>query len=99
MALPPGLARTDVSVTLNLYTPLVGDDAKFIFKDESGKKLAEVKGKVKNCPFTGYPAYDAVVANGTTEIIEFRKMEPIFYVNDDPAVRTELLAGCRVPHP
>ena len=94
MALPVGLTRADVSVTLNYYTPHIGDDAKFILKDKKGKELAEVKGKVKNCPFTGYRAYDAVVVNGTTEILEFRKMEPIFYVTDDPAVRTQLLAGC-----
>lgn len=98
-ALPPGLTRADVSVTLNYYTPLPGaNDAKFILKVREGKKLAEVKGKVKcQYPYSGmsYPGYDAVVVNGTTEILEFRRMEPIFYVNDDPAIRKEILADCR----
>jgi hypothetical protein len=97
MALPPGLTRADVSVTLNYYSTLRGGDAKFILRDRRGKKLAEVKGKEKNCPFTGYPAYTAVVVNGTAEIIEHRKMEPIFYVNDDPALRKKFLAGCPGP--
>ena len=35
---------------------------------------------------------DTVVAtvNGITDIIEFRKMEPVFYMTDDPAVWKEL---------
>ena len=100
-ALPPGLTRTDVSVTLNLYTTLLpgANDAKFILKNGEGKKLAELNGKVK-CQYPylhwSYPGYEAVVVNGTTEILEFRRMEPIFYVNDDPAIRKEILADCRL---
>lgn len=99
-ALPPGLTRADVSVTLNYYTtPLPGaNDAKFILKNRKGKKLAEENGKVKcQYPYSGgsYPGYNAVVVHGTTEILEFRRMEPIFSVNDDPAIRKEILADCR----
>lgn len=106
IALPPGLTRTDVSVPLNYYTKPFGDDAKFILKDRKGKKLAEINGKVKNLyPLhlknppqgfdPGYPAYEVVVVNGITEIMEHRKPEPIFYVTDDPAVRKEILAGLK----
>jgi len=102
ITLPPGLTRADVSVTLNYYTKPLGNDAKFILKDKKGKKLARVNGKVKNLyPLElknsppgfdrGYPGYEIVEVNGITEIIEHRKMEPIFYVTDDPAVRKELL--------
>ena len=99
-ALPPGLTRADVWVTLNLYTtPLPGaNDAEFILKNGKGKELAELKGKVKcQYPYSNmsYPRYNAVVVNDTIEIVEFRKMEPVFYVNDDPAIRKEILAGCR----
>ena len=98
-ALPSGLTREDASVTLNLYTTLPGaNDAKFILRNRTGEKLAEVKGKVK-CQYPDsaglYPAYEAVVVNGTTEILEFKRMEPIFYVNDDPAIREKILADCR----
>jgi hypothetical protein len=98
-ALPSGLTRADVSVRLNYYTPLPGaNDAIFILRSRNGEKLAEVKGKVKcQYPYSGwsYPGYDAVVVNGTIEILEFRKMEPLFYVNDDPAIRKKILADCR----
>lgn len=104
ITLPPGLTRKDVSVTLSYYTNPLGSDARFILKDRKGKKLAKISGKVKNLyPLQlknpprgfdpGYPAYEVIAANGITEIIEHRKMEPIFYVTDDPAVRKELLAG------
>ena len=41
----------------------------------------------------GYPAYEVITVNGITDIIEHRKMEPIFYVTDDPAVWKELGVG------
>jgi hypothetical protein len=42
-----------------------------------------------------YPAYEAITINGITEIIEHRKMEPIFYVTDDPTVWKQYeLRGC-----
>jgi hypothetical protein len=103
MTLPPGLTRTDVSVTLNLYAPLRGPDAKFVLTDGEGKKLAEVKGKTKELAPSSY--YQIVTEKGITEIIklkpyrEHENMEQngravaLFYVIDDPAVRKELLAG------
>jgi hypothetical protein len=33
-----------------------------------------------------YPRYKVVTINGVTDIIELRKMEPVFYMTDDPAV-------------
>jgi hypothetical protein len=88
---------------MNYYISPAGRDAKFILKDSKGKKLAEIKGKVKGLgPLQlrdppqgfdpGYPAFEVVVAGGVTEIIEHKKMEPIFYVNDDPAIRKAALA-------
>lgn len=93
LALPSGLTRADVSVTMNYYTPLGGDDTKIILKDRNGKTLTEINGKEKcQYPKSGYPAYDVIVANGITEIIEHKRMEPVFYINDDPSVRQKLLA-------
>ncbi|UWZ84938.1 hypothetical protein [Occallatibacter riparius] len=95
--IPPGLTREDISVTMNYYTAL-GNDAKFILKDRKGKKLAKVSGKAKRLnplklksPSQFYPDYEAITANRVTDIIEHRKMEPIFYVTDDPAVWEELM--------
>ncbi len=38
----------------------------------------------------GYPAYEVITVNGVTDIVEFRHMEPIFYMTDDPRVWKEL---------
>jgi hypothetical protein len=95
ITIPPGLTRTDVSVTLSYYTTPIGSDAKFMLKDRKGKKLAAIKGKMKCQMLSNYPAYAVVAVNGTTEVIKHRKMEPVFYITDDPAVRRELLAGCK----
>jgi len=102
---PAGLTRADVSVTLDYYS----FRAKFTLKDKKGKKLAKVSGKMKGRypqqlknPSQGfdpgYPAYEVITVNGTTDIIEHRRMEPIFYVADDPAVWKELL-GVRASNP
>ncbi len=99
---PPGLTRTDVSVTLNFYTsPLRGPDAKFILKDRNGKKLAAVKGRTKELsPLT----CRVVTEKGAAEVIRLKpyrrndNMEEngtpvaLFYVIDDPAEETESLA-------
>jgi hypothetical protein len=94
MTLPPGLTRTDVSVTLNLYAPLRGPDATFVLTDRKGKRLAEVKGETKKP--VDPSGYDRIVTeNGVTEIIklkpyrEHENMEQngipvaLFYVVDD----------------
>jgi hypothetical protein len=103
ITLPPGLTRADVSVTLNLYAPLRGPDARFVLTDRKGKKLAEVKGKTKELSPSMY--YRIVTEKGITEIIklkpyrEHENMEQngravaLFYVIDDLAVSKELLAS------
>jgi hypothetical protein len=96
--LPQGLSRADVSVTMNYYIPRTGDDTKMFLRDRSGKTLTEISGKEKcQFPESGYPHYALITANGMTEIIEHKKMEPVFYVNDDPSVRKKLLASGSCP--
>lgn len=99
---PSGQTRADVSVTMSYYVKPWGRTATFILRDAKGRMLTKVTGKQKGSePFhlknppqgfpPGYPAYEIITANGITEIIEHRKMEPIFYVTDDPAVWKELM--------
>jgi hypothetical protein len=38
----------------------------------------------------GYPFYELVTIDGVAEAIEHRRIEPIFFVNDDPAIRQKL---------
>lgn len=104
IAIPQGLTRKDVSVTMNYYVGLFSRTAEFIEKDKNGRILSKASGKVRGlCPLQlkspppgsvpGYPKYEVITVDGITEIIEHREMEPIFYVNDDPTIRKELLAG------
>lgn len=41
-------------------------------------------------PGQGYPAYEVEIANGITEVTEFKRMEPVLYINDDPEVMARL---------
>jgi hypothetical protein len=102
ITLPPGLTRTDVSLTMNYYVKPWGRTSTFLLRDKQGKTLTELHGTekgseplhLKNPPQgsdTGSPAYEIITVKGMTEIIEHRKMEPIFYVTDDPAVWKELM--------
>jgi hypothetical protein len=44
-------------------------------------------------PGDGYPAYEVETAHGITDVMEFKRMEPIFYINDDPQIWTKLGLG------
>jgi hypothetical protein len=70
----------------------------------SGRKLAAVNVTAKdiqqptltNIPAgvpLHYPAYAIVTVREIVEVIEHRRMEPIFYITDDPAVLSELVSG------
>jgi hypothetical protein len=101
LPLPPGLTRADASITMSYYVMPWGRDTEFILQDAKGQVRAKVRGKMrglgpsqlKHPPQgfpSGYPSYEVITVNGITDIIEHRKMEPIFYVTDDPAVWQEL---------
>jgi hypothetical protein len=87
-------------VNFALSSPL-GSNVKFILQDAKKQTPIKLYGKEKDGePFElkhppqgfppGYPAYEVITVNCVTEIIEHRKMEPIFYVSDDAAVWKEL---------
>jgi hypothetical protein len=105
--LAPGLARADVSIEMSYYDKPWGSTAAFVLQDGTNKILRKANGKVacgeafrlKNPPGgfdAGYPVYEPITVDGMTEMIEHRKMEPVFYITDDPAVWKEYAAiGCR----
>lgn len=99
--LPEGMGREDVSVTMDTYL-FPTEKSIFKLRDKKGNKLSVVRGKrygghlypkeLKNPPPgypKGYPSYEIIIANGVIDIIEHRKMEPIFYTTDDPAIWKE----------
>jgi hypothetical protein len=98
--LPPGLARSDVTVMMSYYVKQSGRTSTFKLLDARKKKLAELNGTQKGMEplkrktpqpgfSPGYPIYEIVTVNGITEIIEHRQMESIFYITDDPTVWAE----------
>jgi hypothetical protein len=98
--LSPNLERTNVTVTMDYQINSSGRTATFTMRDGSGAVVSKVignltgsiplqrKAKLSGHP-EGYPEYEIVTAGGITEIIEHRKLEPVFYVTDDAAVMAE----------
>lgn len=96
VTLPPEFTRANVSLTMNYYF-VPWRRAQFILRVKNGRILKKENGKMRcRAPFelenpphgfpSGYPSYEAITVNGITEIVEHKKMEPIFYVTDDTAV-------------
>lgn len=102
--LPPGASRSDVLVTMDYYINSSGRDARFtLLNAKTKRKLAEVYGTQKGMqpimlksPRAGYqmdyPGYEVITVAGVTEIIEHRRMEPIFYITDDSDVKSKVLS-------
>lgn len=99
--LPEGMPRDEVSVTMDYYTypgervavfKLLQNEKLFASKEVSGTLRGSQPLHLKNPP-TGfpkhYPSYEVVTVNGITDIVEHRKMEPVFYMTDDPSVWKE----------
>ncbi len=103
-----GADRNNFSVTMDLYSTFSGGEAVFklfqkdkifyiqeytISTDEQ-PNIRSVQLKSPSEGFQkGYPKYKVIKINGITDIIELRKMEPFFYMTDDPAVWKELCFG------
>lgn len=107
ITLPPELTRNNVLLIMSYYVKPWGRTATFTLQDTKSQTINMADAKLKCAhPFqlknpppefpAGYPSYEAITVNGITEIIEHRKMEPIFYVTDDAAVRKEYdEVGCQ----
>ena len=37
-----------------------------------------------------YPLYEVMTVNGITEVLEYKQMEPVFYISDDSEIRARL---------
>jgi hypothetical protein len=94
---PPGEVRAEVAVKLDYYVRSSGPEATFALVDSRGHELGAKQGTVQGRrPLTlrssvaGYPSYEIVTVDGITEVLEHRRMEPVFYVTDDAAILKEL---------
>jgi hypothetical protein len=105
--LPQGLSRADVSVTMDYYIKPTGRSATFVLHDKENHILGKVTGTLSgSTPIsvkassqsgtTGYPSFEVITAEGVSEVIEHKQMEPKFYITDDPAVLRALGQSRRV---
>ena len=96
---PPGMTRRDLTVTMSYYVKPTGPDVTFELFDSRKHRLAKLRGAFLRDPhggrsgreLPGYPAYEVITVNGIVDIVEHRRMEPVFYVTDDPDVWRERL--------
>lgn len=104
-SLPAGVDRSGISVQLTYLTPAKeADDAVLEMRDRQGQLLGSVRGtacwhpameKKKN-QYGGfepdsYPHYRYIKSQGVIEVIEHRKMEPVFRISDDPDLKRAAL--------
>lgn len=96
---PKGMTRSELRVTMDYYSSgksifkLYKNNSFFALKKVTGISRFPYSNYLKNPPVgfpKGYPAYEVITVDGITDIIEHRKMEPIFYVTDDPNIWREL---------
>ena len=102
---PEDKLRSELKVTAEYYSTFSGGKLVFKLYDndhffplqkisvstEAGYSLQSVQ--LKNPPEgspKGYPRYKVLTINGITDIVEHRKMEPVFYTTDDPKIWKEL---------
>jgi len=100
-SLPAGTSRENATVHMCYFVKQTGRTASFVLRGAHDQKLAEVEGTERGLePLTlrqspagfppGYPSFEVITVAGITDVIEHRRMEPVFYVNDNPAVWAEL---------
>jgi len=98
---PDGMQRGDLDVVLTYYTTGPAD---LTLRDiRKGKSISLKKIKATNMhhpeywvwaqkdwPERSHPGYVVLSVGDISEIIEHRKMEPIFYVSDESAVQNTI---------
>jgi hypothetical protein len=100
-ALPGGVTRSQLKVTMDYYVGMSGRTATLTLLGPNGNVLAKVRGNLKDgeplllktradASVPGYPSYEVITVNGVADIVEHRRLEPIFYTTDDANVWTEL---------
>lgn len=96
--LPAGMSRNDVTVSMDSWLGPLGRTATFTLLDKTGERLDRVTGdKAGHEPinlsiseYPSNPSFEFVTVGGVAEVIEHRRMGPIFHINRDPKVRAQV---------
>jgi len=95
-----GLHRSDVTVTMHYYIDSNGRVAILELRERDGQLIKKITGELVglqptrvtgNSSSSGYPLFEVLNADGQTEVLEHKKMEPVFYIVEDRKVLTDLL--------
>jgi hypothetical protein len=104
-SLPSEMTRSEVSVVLTHFT---SGTSNITLVDRREKTISTIQAQ--NCwhpdslkkrnssggyDSNSYPLFTYIQANGMLEVLEYRKMEPIFRVSDDPALRKGALEATK----
>ncbi len=88
MQRPSGYQRADVTVRIAFYTPPV--DVENVVAEmfhSHGKRLDRQTGRFfqfpGDTPVGRFPRWSIVVINGVMEVLEFRRLDSLYYVTDD----------------
>ena len=96
--IPEGYNREDLSIRLRYYAPPFDiDDTVFWVESSWWHTLYKTTGRSERHPefydwakkdwkARHYPSFMKITIDGKTEIIEHKKMEPIFYISNEDAV-------------
>ena len=106
-SLQAGLTRSDVTLTMDYYISWIGKGrtARLTLRDSHEHRLASKDGTLAGMmpiaiPGIGdgtYPSYELITVNGVSEVIEHRRMEPVFYLTDDPRIIEAVKAKATAP--
>jgi hypothetical protein len=73
--------------------------AVFVLRDGSGAKVMEVSGEKRGSAPTSftkgdaafeYPLYEVISVGNVVEVVEHRRLEPVFYLVDNPEILRRL---------
>lgn len=102
---PEGRNRRDFTVQMDLHSTFGGGKDVFKLRGKikfyyikkytvANSEQPDIQSRQLKTPPEGfpkgYPRYKVVTINNITDIIELRKMEPLFYMTDDPKIWKEL---------
>lgn len=103
LSLPEGIERKDIIVTLTYYTD---SDVKISMHKQGGwfSTIQSVSGTSKwhpeywawaqeDWPLRSHPGFTVIEVKGSSEIIEHKTMEPVFYVSSEKQVQNVLRTG------
>lgn len=98
---PADTTRADIRVTMEYYSMPSGRTAVLTLWDKHGRRLGRVtaskrgerpatkEGPSEDLPVP-YPMFEVLSAGDIVELIEHRRMEPVFFVSDDIEVKRKL---------